>query len=87
MPTDDRLCIFDPTTNRIVDLLRRDESEVEALLRLAQHGLDLIVLPLAEAWQRHELAARRRPKMTGPKGQLRTSGTTNAATIGLGRSK
>lgn len=59
MPTDNRLCVFDPTTNDVVDFLRRDESEVEALIRLAPRSLDLIVLPLAEALQRHGNAAER----------------------------
>ena len=61
MPTDSRPCVFNPMTNNIVDLLRPNESEVEALLRLAPDGFDLIVLPLDEARRRHENAAKRRP--------------------------
>ncbi len=57
MPIHSRPCVFDPATNKVVDFLRRDESEVEALIRLAPHGFDLMVLPLGEAWRRHEAAA------------------------------
>ena len=61
MPTDSQSCVFDPTTNEVVDLLRRNESEVEALVRLAPYGLHLVVLPLDEARRRREAAARRPP--------------------------
>lgn len=59
MRSKDRLCVFDPSTNTILDLLRADESEEQALVRLDQSGFDLVVLPLREAWHRHKLAAKR----------------------------
>ncbi len=59
MPADDRSCVFNPTTNSVVDFLRPGESEVEALLRLAQDEPHLVVLPLDEARQRHEVGGHR----------------------------
>ena len=64
-----QFCVFDPTTLAVVDLVRPNESEVEALLRLAQHEPGLVVLPLSEALRRRNAAAPR------PAGARRRSGS------------
>jgi hypothetical protein len=56
MSAPDPLCLFDPSTNAVVDLLRPREGEAAALLRLAPFDPQLIVLPLREALRRRRNA-------------------------------
>ncbi len=57
-----RLCVFNPDTNDIVDFLRHDESELEALVRLERRAPNLIVLPVHEALQHRAMQASARPQ-------------------------
>jgi hypothetical protein len=57
-----RLCVFNPDTNDIVDFLRHDESELEALVRLERRAPNLIVLPVHQALQHRAMQASARPQ-------------------------
>ena len=59
--TDATPTVYDPVTHRVIDFVKPSESEQAALARLAEYGPNLVVLPLAEAWQRHEDAAKTEP--------------------------
>ena len=59
--TDTTPTVYNPDTHSVVDFVKSSETERDALARLAEYGPNLIVLPLAEAWQRHEDAAKTEP--------------------------
>ncbi len=54
MTTDLHSVVFCTATNRIIDFLRRDETPETALVRLAEYGTALTVLPFDTAQQRYE---------------------------------
>ncbi|MBI1384741.1 MAG: hypothetical protein GC150_07520 [Rhizobiales bacterium] len=60
--TPDPAAVYCTRTERLIDVCRPGEDAAAAIARLApDHGADLIVLPLAEAVQRHEAANRTEP--------------------------
>ncbi|MEQ1696164.1 MAG: hypothetical protein ABL901_10045 [Hyphomicrobiaceae bacterium] len=61
MTADNRPCVFNTRTNSVIDYLHKGESNEAALVRLAEYGPDLVVLPIDDAWQRHEDAAKSPP--------------------------
>lgn len=50
-----------PRTHRVIDFVKPGESNEAALSRLAEYGPDLVILPLDEAWARHEAAFKSEP--------------------------
>lgn len=54
MTTDTRPVVFCTASNRIIDVVRRGESNAVAIARLAEYGTALTVLPLGEAGARYE---------------------------------
>ena len=61
MADDTRPVVFNAATNTLVDFLRPSETPAEALVRLAEYGTCLTILPFEQAWQRHEAAAKTEP--------------------------
>ena len=61
MTADNRPVAYCTTRNSIIDLLRNGETADAAFRRLVEYGSTLIVLPLDEAWQRHETAFNAEP--------------------------
>lgn len=61
MIADNRPCVFNTHTSNIIDFVRTTETNEQALVRLFEYGPGLVVLPIDEAWQRHEDAAKSPP--------------------------
>lgn len=61
--TDDTPTIYCTRTNRIIDtcLTGQDGPDAKLARYMPEYGPDLVVIPFADAWQRHENAAKSEP--------------------------